>query len=109
VLRLLLRRFRAPLLLALAALAGGVGFAACSASKAGGGADAGAHDASVEADEDVTSDTGSGPDEVLVYPDSPSLESPDGCFRQSAPCMDGTTCCSGYCFDGGCTLMPRQQ
>ncbi|HEX3345479.1 MAG TPA: hypothetical protein VHS09_12935 [Polyangiaceae bacterium] len=93
-------------LLVVSALTAGAGFAACS-SNSSGHADAGAVDAADEAD-DVSVDVTTPPEDVSVYPDAPSLLSPDGCYRQSAACMDDTTCCSGYCVDGGCTIPPRQ-
>lgn len=94
--------------LVVSAVAAGASFAACSSTKATSHADAGNGDASVDADDDGSLDTGTGPDDVAVYPEAPSLLSPDGCYRQGATCMDDTTCCSAYCVDGGCTLMPRQ-
>jgi hypothetical protein len=97
-------------LLLVSALAAGAAFAACSSSSNGSGhADAGEHDASLDGDEDVSADVATAPNDVAIYPEAPSLLSPDGCYRQSAPCMDDTTCCSGYCIDGGCELMPKQQ
>jgi len=95
-------------LLLLSALAAGASFAACSSTKAAAKADAGGPDAAVDADEDVSIDVVSPPDDVAIYPEAPSLRAPDGCYLQSAPCMDDTTCCSAYCVDGGCTLMPKQ-
>jgi hypothetical protein len=94
-------------LLVSSVLAAGVSFAACSSTKAGGKADAGA-DAALDADEDVSIDVVSPPNDVAIYPEAPSLRAPDGCYLQSAPCTDDTTCCSAYCVDGGCTLMPKQ-
>ena len=81
-------------------LSGGT-LAGCASSKATGG-DGGKLDASVDADEDATTDTGGGPDDVLVYPEAPSLRAPDGCMLSGATCMTGDTCCSAYCVDGGC-------
>ena len=86
-------------------LALGAALAGCASSKATGG-DAGKLDASVDADDDAPVDDG-GPDDIPIYPEAPSLLSPDGCYRQGATCMTGTTCCSAYCFDGGCELTPR--
>ena len=95
------------LLLAVSVLAAGASFAACAGNKATP-RDAGLTDASVDADDDGSADVATPPDDVAVYPEAPSLLSPDGCYRQGATCMDDTTCCSAYCVDGGCTLMPRQ-
>ena len=93
--------------LIVSAVAAGASFAACSSTKATA-RDGGSTDASADADDDGSLDAGTGPDDVAVYPEAPSLLSPDGCYRQGATCMDDTTCCSAYCVDGGCTLMPRQ-
>jgi hypothetical protein len=97
-------------LLVVAAFAAGASFAACSSSNKGAShVDAGEHDASLDGDEDVSEDVAPAPDDVAVYPEAPSLLSPDGCYRQSAACMDDTTCCSGYCVDGGCEIPTKQQ
>jgi hypothetical protein len=96
-------------LLVVSALAAGASFAACSSTKAAGKADGGDRDAALDGDEDVSIDVAAAPDDVTIYPEAPSLLAPDGCYLQGASCMDDTTCCSAYCIDGGCTLMPRQQ
>jgi hypothetical protein len=95
------------LLLVVCALAAGGSFAACSSARATA-RDGGSTDASVDADDDGSLDAGTGPDDAAVYPEAPSLRAPDGCFLLGATCMDDTTCCSAYCVDGGCTLMPKQ-
>jgi hypothetical protein len=94
--------------LIVSAVAAGASFAACSSTKATNHADAGNGDASVDADDDGSVDAATGPDDVAVYPEAPSLLSPDGCYRLGATCMDNTTCCSAYCVEGGCSLTPRQ-
>jgi len=92
-------------LVVVSAVAAGGSFAACSSTKASH-TDAG--DASADADDDGSLDAGTGPDDAAVYPEAPSLRAPDGCFLLGATCMDDTTCCSAYCVEGGCTLMPKQ-
>jgi len=96
------------LLLVVSASAAGASFASCSSAKPDAHADGGLGDGSVDADDDGSIDVATPPDDVPIYPEAASLLSPDGCYRQGASCMDDTTCCSAYCVDGGCTLMPRQ-
>jgi hypothetical protein len=95
-------------LLLVFALAAGACFAACSSSKASGRADGGAADASVDAEEDVSLDVATAPNDVVAYPDT-TFTGPDGCSLPGATCLDDTTCCSAYCVDGGCGVMPVKQ
>jgi len=97
-------------LLVVSALAAAASFAACSSSNKGTArGDAGDRDAALDGAEDVSEDVAPAPDDVAIYPEAPSLLSPDGCYRQSAACLDDSTCCSGYCEDGGCQLMTKPQ
>jgi hypothetical protein len=81
----------------------------CASAKATAG-DGGKLDGALDADEDATADDagGGGPDDSPVYPEAPSLRAPDGCFLSGAVCLDGTTCCSAYCVEGGCQIPPKQ-
>lgn len=96
-------------LLVVSALAAGASFAACSSTKATDRTDAGDKDAGVDADDDGSADVATGPADVAVYPDAPSQHAPDGCALPGAACLEGTTCCSAYCADSGCALMPVMQ
>lgn len=105
-----LSRLLAGLSLVVSAVTAGASFAACSSTKAGGHADAGRGDAAqVDASDEVTiEDAGPPPDDVIVYPEAPSMVAPDGCLLLGAFCLDQSMCCSNYCVEASCSGMIKQ-
>ena len=105
------RRLRLTTWLAAASLALGASTtaAACSSGNKGNPGDGGPHDAAIDQEDDTPVDSGGGGNaDVVVYPDAPSLQSPDGCYILGGPCQSDTMCCTGFCDDGGCAHMPIQ-
>jgi hypothetical protein len=104
------RRLRLTTWLAAASLALGASTtaAACSSSSKASSGDGGPHDSGLDEDDAPVDTGGGGNADVVVYPDAPNLQTPDGCFILGGPCQTDTMCCTGVCDDGGCTHMPVQ-